>query len=126
MASIPSPDTPQPKWINGIHWASTHPFRVEWLSTTDVEFYHVGHLKNSLNEHQAVLVGKDGQEIEEECGRQLLAEMESIAQMKHERSKIYPGPTKEFRPRSGYGFRGGRGGKKYIKREEDRDWWRAS
>ena len=31
----------------------------------------MGHLKNGLNEGQAVLIGKDGQEIEGECGERL-------------------------------------------------------
>lgn len=35
-------------------------------------FRRVGHLKNSLNENQAVLIGKDGQEIEENCGTGLI------------------------------------------------------
>jgi hypothetical protein len=32
----------------------------------------VHHLKNSLNENMAVLVAKDGQEVEERCGADLL------------------------------------------------------
>jgi hypothetical protein len=53
---------------------------VQWLSKTAVEFYLIGHLKNAYNEHLPVLVGKDGQEIEEECGAELLREMEVIAE----------------------------------------------
>ena len=73
MSSTPSPDTPRPKWMNGIHWNTSNPFRVEWQSKGAVPFRLIGHLKNSLNEGQAVLVGKDGQEVEEECGRQLVS-----------------------------------------------------
>ena len=119
MASTPSADTPRPKWMSGIHWETSPPFRVEWLSTTVVEFYRIGHLKNSLNEGHAVVVAKDGQEIEEECGRQLLENMERVAEMKYDMHKAHPG-KKEFRPRGGYSFRGGRGGKRYIKQEYDR------
>ena len=120
MATTPSPDTPRPKWMSGIHWETTPPFRVEWLSTTEVEFYRIGHLKNSLNEDQAVLVGKDGQEIESECGRQLLLEMEEVARAKSEYQvgSFGTGYKKDFRGRGGYHFRGGRGGKKYVKHEE--------
>ncbi|KAK4108011.1 YTH-domain-containing protein, partial [Canariomyces notabilis] len=76
MASAPSPETPRPSWAGGIHWDTSHPFRVQWLSKTAVEFYLIGHLKNAYNDHLPVLVGKDGQEIEEECGAELLREME--------------------------------------------------
>ncbi|KAK3384406.1 YT521-B-like domain-containing protein [Lasiosphaeria ovina] len=82
MATAPSPDTPRPKWMSGIHWDVSPPFRVEWLSKVPVEFFRVGHLKNRYNEYLPVLVGKDGQEIEEECGRQLLLEMEQFAEAK--------------------------------------------
>lgn len=37
----------------------------------ETRFSKVGHLKNALNEMAAVLVGRDGQEIEENCGREL-------------------------------------------------------
>ncbi|KAK3692303.1 YT521-B-like domain-containing protein [Podospora appendiculata] len=79
MATTPSPDTPRPKWMNGIHWDTSPPFRVEWLSKVPVEFFRIGHLKNSYNENMPVLVGKDGQEIEEKCGRELLVEMQAYA-----------------------------------------------
>ncbi len=68
MATAPSPDTPRPRWIKGIHWRSSPPFRVDWLSTTSVPFYYVGHLENRLNDNLPVLVGKDGQEIEKNAG----------------------------------------------------------
>ena len=35
-------------------------------------------MKNSLNEGHAVLVGRDGQEIEEECGRRLALEIDDV------------------------------------------------
>lgn len=104
MASAPSPDTPRPKWVNGIHWDTSHPFRVQWLSKTPVEFYRIGHLKNPYNEYLPVLVGKDGQEIEEECGAELLHEMEAYAESRAADS--FP-----LRRDSTYG------GKRYIKRE---------
>jgi hypothetical protein len=52
---------------------------VEWLSKTSVDFFRIGHLKNAYNEHLSVLVGKDGQEIDPQCGGSLLREMEAIA-----------------------------------------------
>ncbi|KAL1880587.1 hypothetical protein VTK73DRAFT_5392 [Phialemonium thermophilum] len=97
MATAPSPDTPRPYWMNGIHWATSDPFRVEWICTTEVEFYHIGHLKNKLNENQAVLVGRDGQEIDEECGRNLAAEMDSVAKIKREMRRLEMSPGLDIR-----------------------------
>ncbi|KAK0743267.1 YTH domain-containing protein, partial [Schizothecium vesticola] len=85
MISPTSPKNSSPRWVSGLRWASSNPFRVRWLSKIEVEFFRIGHLRNSLNEGLAVLVGKDGQEIEERCGANLLAEMFAIAQDKYER-----------------------------------------
>ena len=117
--------------MRGIHWETTDPFRVEWLSTTEVEFYWIGHLNNSLNENRAVLVGKDGQEIEDQCGRSLLHEMEMIAQKEHDTEPPHRSPrTTAYRGR-GTGYRGrgrgsGRGARGYnhhhqhhIKQEDE-------
>ncbi|KAK0640992.1 YT521-B-like domain-containing protein, partial [Cercophora newfieldiana] len=84
MVTAPSPDIPKPRWITNINWEVSDPFRIEWLSKTEVEFYRIGHIKNAYNEGNAVLVGKDGQEVEEEAGRKLLKEMLAIAQAKYE------------------------------------------
>jgi hypothetical protein len=78
MTSAPSRDNPRPSFVKGHHW-DTSPFRVQWLSKTAVQFFRIGHLKNAYNEYRPVLVGKDGQEIDEECGPKLLREMEDIA-----------------------------------------------
>ncbi|KAH6842962.1 YT521-B-like domain-containing protein [Chaetomium sp. MPI-CAGE-AT-0009] len=79
MASAPSPDTPRPSFVKGLHWNTSGAFRVQWLSKTAVPFFRIGHLKNACNEYRPVLVGKDGQEIDGECGPKLLAQMEEIA-----------------------------------------------
>jgi hypothetical protein len=76
MSSAPSPETPRPTFVKGIHWDTSDPFRVQWLSKTAVEFWRIGHLRNPYNEDLPVLVGKDGQEIEEECGAKLMSLME--------------------------------------------------
>ncbi|KAK3316214.1 YT521-B-like domain-containing protein [Apodospora peruviana] len=110
MKTAPSPDTPRPKWMNSIHWDTSPPFRVEWLSRVPVEFFRIGHLKNSYNENQPVLVGKDGQEIEEECGRQLLYEMQSYVDAKN---GVESSLWSSMGPGGGHGkkhgFGGGRG-----------------
>lgn len=48
-------------------------FTLRWLSTTDVHFRNVGHLKNTLNidengEPLDVFIGEDGQEISPDAG----------------------------------------------------------
>ncbi|KAK3350051.1 YT521-B-like domain-containing protein [Lasiosphaeria hispida] len=134
MASAPSPETPRPKWMSGINWNTSDPFRVQWLSKTAVDFRHIGHLRNSFNEYLPVLVGKDGQEVEEGCGHALAREMKSFADADGKFDEPSRGET-----RGGYGGRHGNdahspnrnGG--YIKREEGverdgekvrgKEWW---
>lgn len=108
MASAPSPDTPRPSWVSGIHWDTSDPFRVQWLSKTSVEFFRIGHLKNAYNEGQTVLVGKDGQEIEEGCGAELLREMEAFAE-------ALWNDRRDTGPSQG----GGYAGRRYVKQERE-------
>jgi hypothetical protein len=111
MASPPSPDIPRPTFVKGIHWDTSDPFRVQWLSKTAVEFYRIGHLKNPYNEHMPVLVGKDGQEIGPECGAELLREMEIGAEA--------GGEEGGFAPKwGGNNHRHFGNSKKWVKREE--------
>lgn len=79
MASPPSPYITPPPWAKTLHWSTTPPFEIEWIVKTPCRFGKVGHLKNNLNDGQAVLVGRDGQEIEAECGKRLCEEMEENA-----------------------------------------------
>ncbi len=127
MVSPPSPDTPHPTFERGIHWEVSPPFRVQWLSKTSVEFFRIGHLKNALNEGLAVLVGKDGQEVEEGCGRELVREMFAFAEA------VERGEVGEQRGGGGGGGGGERmggydvvgygGGRKFGKREGSRERW---
>lgn len=71
MESIPG-SASVPDWQKQINWESAGAFHVKWLVICSTRFHRIGHLKNSLNEGQAVLIGKDGQEIEEGCGRALV------------------------------------------------------
>lgn len=114
MSTAPSPDTPRPNWMNGLHWDVSPPFRVEWLSTIPVQFSWVHHLKNSCNDGLAVLVGKDGQEIDPSCGRELLR----IMRAEYEKKKAFvsgPGGVSHGRDRNTNTV-GGRGGD-YVKKE---------
>ncbi|EKD19905.1 uncharacterized protein L3040_002413 [Drepanopeziza brunnea f. sp. 'multigermtubi'] len=60
------------QWQRVITWESAGAFKVRWLVVCPTFFHRVGHLKNSLNEGMAVFIGKDGQEIEENCGSKLV------------------------------------------------------
>ncbi|KAL2162084.1 hypothetical protein VTH06DRAFT_7869 [Thermothelomyces fergusii] len=117
MVSPPSPDNPRPSFIKTIHWETSDPFRVQWLSKTTVEFWRIGDIKNPYNDNQPVLVGKDGQEIEAECGRALLREMENCALAAEagnrmvEDSRRYGGPTRPPVERYHVGRRDSGGGR---------------
>lgn len=60
-----------PVWAEDLHWKTSPPFRIRWITIAETHFRLVGHLKNSYNDGQAVLVGRDGQEIEAHCGAEL-------------------------------------------------------
>ncbi|KAK0708273.1 YT521-B-like domain-containing protein [Lasiosphaeris hirsuta] len=123
MSSAPSPETSRPRWMSGINWNTSDPFRVQWLSKTSVEFRHVGHLKNSFNEHMPVLVGKDGQEIEEGCGHALAREMKAFAEDNDDRfHDTYRGRARgEYGGRRDSDVRSPSCNGRYIKREEGVD-----
>jgi hypothetical protein len=71
MESLPG-TVEVPAWQKQIAWESTGAFKVRWLVVCATRFQRIGHLKNKYNENQAVLIGKDGQEIEENCGAGLI------------------------------------------------------
>jgi hypothetical protein len=73
MTSPPSPTVPQPAFCKKLKWPCSPPFRIRWLCTTSVHFKFVGHLRNTMNpgedgQPHAVLVGKDGQEVNKSAG----------------------------------------------------------
>ena len=71
MTSAPNEDNPLPTWSKPLIWEASPPFHIQWIVISEIPFHRTGHLKNTFNEGQAVLVGKDGQEIEPDCGRAL-------------------------------------------------------
>jgi len=71
MESLPG-SVEVPAWQKAINWESAGAFKVRWLVICSTRFHRIGHLKNAYNENQAVLIGKDGQEIEENCGAGLI------------------------------------------------------
>ncbi|XP_015218260.1 YTH domain-containing protein 1 isoform X5 [Lepisosteus oculatus] len=46
-------------------------FRIDWICRRELPFTKTAHLSNPWNEHKPVKIGRDGQEIEPECGTQL-------------------------------------------------------
>ena len=83
MSSLPSSDILVPEWQSRLLWPSTDPFRIEWVTVADTEFHHVAHLRNGLNDGQPVLIGRDGQEIEPDCGRALCEVIDDQERSRH-------------------------------------------
>lgn len=74
MTSPPDLALPTPAFCCGLNWSTSPAFILKWLATTPVHFHYVGHIKNKMildNKGMpcAVLVGRDGQEIEPLAGR---------------------------------------------------------
>ncbi|KAM4052414.1 YTH domain-containing protein 1 isoform 2-T2 [Anomaloglossus baeobatrachus] len=46
-------------------------FKIDWICRRELPFTKSVHLANPWNEHKPVKIGRDGQEIEPECGTQL-------------------------------------------------------
>ncbi|XP_062340268.1 YTH domain-containing protein 1 isoform X1 [Osmerus eperlanus] len=46
-------------------------FKIDWICRRELPFTKTAHLSNTWNEHKPVKIGRDGQEIETECGMQL-------------------------------------------------------
>lgn len=78
MISPPSPNIPAPTWMKTLHWKTSHPFRVQWISRTETPFWRVGHLRNPLNEDMQVFVAKDGQEIPFDIACELVSVMDDV------------------------------------------------
>ncbi|PTB48042.1 hypothetical protein M431DRAFT_535828 [Trichoderma harzianum CBS 226.95] len=72
MTSPPTTTIPPPEWMNNISWEASLPFHVQWLSTHRTEFWKFGKLRNPLNDWKPIFVGRDGQEIPETCGREMV------------------------------------------------------
>ncbi|KAK3492243.1 YT521-B-like domain-containing protein [Neurospora hispaniola] len=98
MTSLPSADINKASWMKNIHWQTSPPFRLRWLSKVAVPFSRIGYLKNPLNENLSVLIAKDGQEVEEDCGRALLREMESYAEWESNKTAFPSGSRQQPQP----------------------------
>ncbi|KAJ1328175.1 YTH domain-containing protein 1 [Microdochium nivale] len=72
MRSLPSPSIPPPSWYRNLKMEATDPFELEWLSTAPCERHHVGHLRNELNGDLPVTRSRDGQEVSEAAGLEMV------------------------------------------------------
>jgi len=96
MESLPG-SVEVPEWQRAINWESAGAFKVRWLVICSTRFHRIGHLKNSLNENQAVLIGKDGQEIEENCGAGLIELInEEVDQTLHSGYRYQESPRDDY------------------------------
>lgn len=71
MLSPPSPTIPPPAWVSKLLWPASPPFLIEWIVVAETPFGRIRHLRNECNEGRVVLIGRDGQEIDGECGKEL-------------------------------------------------------
>ncbi len=78
-----------PKWTESLLWPTSGAFRIKWLCHQPLDFYRAAHLRNSFNENQPCIIGRDGQEIESVCGAALLRLMDD--EERHA-SAAYPPP----------------------------------
>lgn len=97
MESLPSANIAKPGWMDNIHWKTTEPFRIDWHNTTTTDFRHIAHLVNDFNEHRSVIIGKDGQEIDDECGLRLMREMDITAEAEAAGTAVGRGRPDHFR-----------------------------
>ncbi|KAG5930091.1 hypothetical protein E4U53_002310, partial [Claviceps sorghi] len=78
MTSPPDPTIESPPWITATatEMHTTPPFHIHWINTTATPFHELSHLKNALNEHLPVSVGRDGQEYPGDCARRMMRLMD--------------------------------------------------
>nr|XP_020634030.1 YTH domain-containing protein 1 isoform X3 [Pogona vitticeps] len=81
-------------------------FKIDWICRRELPFTKSAHLTNPWNEHKPVKIGRDGQEIELECGTQLcllfppdesIDLYQVIHKMRHKR-RIHSQPRSRGRP----------------------------
>jgi YTH domain-containing protein 1 len=77
MESEPGSE-PLPEWSKSLHWPCAGAFRIKWFTIHTTPFFYVHHLRNPKNpdldengDFPKVMVGRDGQEVEEDVGWQV-------------------------------------------------------
>ncbi|KAI1772216.1 YT521-B-like domain-containing protein [Hypoxylon cercidicola] len=79
MKTLPSSTTRRPRWWYNVAWNISEPFEVEWLCKTHVDNKHVHYINNPLNENLPVTRARDGQPVETNAGRHMVASIEKRA-----------------------------------------------
>jgi hypothetical protein len=80
MQCLPGePGVADPTWRKYLHWPTTKPFKVRWITKGDSSYRVAGNLRNPLNEDSMVFVGRDGQEIPDHIGLELCEALDQDA-----------------------------------------------
>ena len=80
MQCLPGePGVTDPTWRKYLHWPTTQPFKIRWITKGDSAYRVAGNLRNPLNDDSLVFVGRDGQEIPDHIGLELCEALDQDA-----------------------------------------------
>lgn len=83
MQCLPGePGVADPTWRKYLHWPTTKPFKIRWITKCDSSYRVAGNLRNPLNDDSMVFVGRDGQEIPDRIGLELCEALDQDAKYK--------------------------------------------
>jgi hypothetical protein len=86
MQCLPGePGVADPSWRKYLHWPTTKPFKIRWITKGDSSYRVAGNLRNPLNDDSMVFVGRDGQEIPDRVGLELCEALDQDAKYKANR-----------------------------------------
>jgi hypothetical protein len=86
MQCLPGePGVADPTWRKYLHWPTTKPFKIRWITKGDSSYRVAGNLRNPLNDDSMVFVGRDGQEIPDRVGLELCEALDQDAKYKANR-----------------------------------------
>ncbi|TGZ82068.1 YTH-domain-containing protein [Ascodesmis nigricans] len=80
----PPGSAPIPSWSRNLLWESSGPFPIRWITITDISFHRIAHLRNRYNDMHPVLIGRDGQEIDPDCGELLCKSINETAEYRRQ------------------------------------------
>jgi hypothetical protein len=80
MQCLPGePGVADPTWRKYLHWPTTKPFKIRWITKGNSSYRVAGDLRNPLNDDSMVFVGRDGQEIPDYIGLELCEALDQDA-----------------------------------------------
>jgi hypothetical protein len=80
MQCLPGePGVVDPTWRKYLHWPTTKPFKIRWITKGNSSYRVAGDLRNPLNDDSMVFVGRDGQEIPDYIGLELCEALDQDA-----------------------------------------------